>query len=460
MKLPEKFSERMKNMLKSEYDAFITAFETAPIYAGIRINTLKDNARGAVMSAFGELKSVPWCGGGFYADKSEISGNHPYHMAGLFYFQEPSAMSAVEALPIDKGDFVLDLCAAPGGKSTQAAAVLDGTGLLVANEIVKRRADILSENIERMGITNAVVTNETPRRIAEKYPEFFDKIIVDAPCSGEGMFRKEPRAVTEWSVEHTVSCGERQKKILDCAVKALKGGGMLVYSTCTFAPEENEKIAAYLIKNHGLTLCDTGLDALSSGRTEWSETDINMAKTRRIFPHKQNGEGHFVALFKKPETADNRRSRKKDDCRSKDAKSDSRLSEAVSLYRAFEKTALNTELNGDFRLFGDNLYMLPLAVDIEKIKTPRYGLYLGVVKKNRFEPSHALCLALKKEDFKSAADFSLDSAELKSYLTGNVIECNENGWTAVLVNGFPIGWGKASGGVLKNRYPKGLRLLK
>ena len=200
-------------------------------------------------------------------------------------------MVAVSALPIDEGDFVLDLCAAPGGKSTQAGVKLNNTGLLVSNEIIKKRSEILSENIERFGFKNTVVTNESPQKLAEKYPEFFDKIIVDAPCSGEGMFRKEPQAVTEWSVEHVESCAVRQRNILDCAVKMLKKGGMLIYSTCTFALEENEENAHYLINEHGLTLQKISLEGISEG--------INMPEAGRLFPHRQEGEGHFTALFKK-----------------------------------------------------------------------------------------------------------------------------------------------------------------
>ena len=237
MRLPEKFEDRMKKMLGDEYDDFIKSMDETPIFTGIRINTSKVGAKDAVIKEFGELQNVSWCSDGFYADKSKISGNHPYHLAGLFYFQEPSAMSTVSALNIESDDYVLDLCAAPGGKATQAGAFISKNGLLVANEIVKNRANILSDNIDRFGLTNAVVTNETPQKLAEKYVHFFDKIIVDAPCSGEGMFRKEPQAVDEWSVEHTVSCGVRQKHILDCAMKMLKGGGYIVYSTCTFAPE-------------------------------------------------------------------------------------------------------------------------------------------------------------------------------------------------------------------------------
>ena len=451
MNLPEKFTERMKTMLGNEYGEFAAAFENAPVYSGIRVNTLKNNAKNIVLSEFGELEKIPWCENGFYADKSVISGSHPFHLAGLFYFQEPSAMSAVEGLPIEKGDFVLDLCAAPGGKSTQAAAKLGGAGLLVSNEIIKKRADILSENIERMGIRNAVVTNETPQRLAEKYPKFFDKIIVDAPCSGEGMFRKEPQAITEWSVEHTLSCAARQKNILDSAVKMLKDGGMLIYSTCTFAPEENEQIAAYLIKNHGLELAEPkNLFMLENGRSEWSDSNCDMTKTRRIFPHKQNGEGHFIALFKKIGESGGRVF--------ENLKLNQAEKEAVKIYKDFEKQYLNIELDGGFCLFGERLYLKPVGVDIDKIKVIRCGLLLGECRKNRFEPSHALALALEKSDFKNCINLELTSGDLKKYLHGDVISCDKSGWCAVLAEGYPMGWGKASGGVLKNHFPKKFRI--
>lgn len=448
MQLPEKFEARMREMLGTEYDDFQRAMNESPLFAGIRINGLKENAKDAVLEEFGRLEKIPWCEDGFYADKNIISGNHPYHLAGLFYFQEPSAMSTVSALPIEKDDYVLDLCAAPGGKATQVGALLGKDGLLVANEIVKNRANILSDNIERMGIKNAIVTNETPQRLAEKYPHFFDKIIVDAPCSGEGMFRKEPQAVDEWSAEHTVSCGERQKHILDSAMKMLKGGGYLVYSTCTFAPEENEQIAAYMLENYNVELVTPkNLDMLSEGKTEWSKSDFDMSKTRRIFPHNQKGEGHFVALFHNldSETTETKKSSQK--------KHDSE-----KLYREFEDKFLNTKLSGEFLLFGENLYLKPESIDIDKIKVIRAGLHLGICRKGRFEPSHALCLAIKKSDFKNTIDFSSDSELLKKYLMGETIPCDKNGWCAVTVNGYPVGWGKASDGILKNHFPKYLRL--
>lgn len=452
MKLPEKFEERMKKMLKNEYEDFIKSMDETPVFTGIRINTSKENAREAVFEEFGELEEVLWCKDGFYADKSKISGNHPYHLAGLFYFQEPSAMSTVAALPIDKDDFVLDLCAAPGGKATQAGALLGENGFLMANEIVRGRANILSDNIERFGLTNTIVTNETPQKLAEKYEGFFDKIIVDAPCSGEGMFRKEPQAVDEWSVEHTVSCGVRQQHILDCAVKMLKSGGYIVYSTCTFAPEENEKICAYMLENYNFELVSAdNLNMLSEGKNEWSDSDYDVTASRRIFPHKNKGEGHFVALFKN-KSNENKYCFKK--------KNQKNVCEGEKAYREFEKDFLNKKLDGELCLFGENLYLKPKNIDIEKIKVVRAGLQLGIYRKNRFEPSHALCLALKKEDFKNSVDFKCDSEELKKYLMGNTIECEKKGWCVVTVNGFPIGWGKSSNGILKNHFPKYLRLKK
>lgn len=451
MLLPEKFEIRMKNMLKTEYSDFLRALTDTPVYSGIRVNTKKKDAGEYIKREFGKLENIPWCADGFYADKSQISGRHPYHTAGLFYFQEPSAMSVVSAFSLNKDDYILDLCAAPGGKATQAGALLGEDGLLIANEINRSRSNILADNIDRFGIKNCIVTNETPQRLAEKYPNFFDKIIVDAPCSGEGMFRKEPQAVTEWSIEHTISCGERQKHILDCAFKMLRSGGYLVYSTCTFAPEENEKICAYILENHNAELiAPENLDMLSHGRTEWSDSEFDMDNTRRIFPHKNKGEGHFIALFHSLDEKTPREIKVKKTVKSNSEK----------LYREFEKEFLNVTLNGEFCLFGEQLYLKPKNIDIDKIKTVRAGIPLGVCRKGRFEPSWALCLALTSDEIKNTLDFSADSKKLKSYMLGQTLECDKKGWCAVTVDGYPLGWGKASGGVLKNHFPKYLRLKK
>lgn len=451
MNLPKEFDCRMEKLLKDEYPAFKTAFSKQPVSAGLRLNPLKKEAKKAVFSVTSPLAPVPWCDGGYYCDKSVLTGNHPYHLAGLFYFQEPSAMSPVAGLPLEKEDIVLDLCAAPGGKSTQAAPFVR---LLVSNEIVPKRAAVLAENIERFGLSNTVVTNESPRRLAEKYPGFFDKIIVDAPCSGEGMFRKEPQAVEQWSVEHTKSCAERQKHILDCAVQMLRPGGLLVYSTCTFAPEENEAVAAYLIREHGLCLQEMPpLEMLSPGNGGWAGVALDLSAARRIFPHRQNGEGHFCALFQKdgepaPRLEPVEKSQKPDP--------------RISLYRDFEQDFLTLRQTGELVFFGENLYLKPFGIDVNKIKVLRCGLHLGVCKKNRFEPSTALALSLQKEDFRQTIDFALDSKELPAYLRGETFACDPafRGWTAVLANGYPLGWGKASGGILKNHFPKHLRRYK
>ena len=297
-KLPSEFLARMENMLGDEYKDFLLAFDKENPYIGMRISPLKENSKEAVFSEIESPERVLWCENGYYTDKKTISGKHPYHVGGLVYFQEPSAMLTVEALPIKEGDFVLDLCAAPGGKATQAAEKLGGTGLLVANEIIPKRAAILAENVQRMGIKNAVVTNETPEKLSSKYTEFFDKIIVDAPCSGEGMFKKEPQAVREWSIEHTISCGQRQKNILESAFKMLKGGGYLVYSTCTFAPCENEEVVLWVLENYpDVELVPITADGVSDGNSAWAGSETDLFGTKRIFPHKSKGEGHLLHFF-------------------------------------------------------------------------------------------------------------------------------------------------------------------
>lgn len=439
--LPLQFKNRMQDMLGDEADAFFKAFSENE-HIGIRINTLKEGSVSAIMSVCGKLEPVLWCKNGFYADKEILTGKHPYHIGGLFYFQEPSAMAPVEALDIKSGDYVLDLCAAPGGKATQAAEKLAGTGILVANEIIEKRSLILAENIARMGIKNAVVTNETPANLSKKYENFFDKIIVDAPCSGEGMFRKESKALADWSIEHTLSCANRQKKILAEAVKMLKGEGKLVYSTCTFAPCENEGVVEWVLKNYPeMELEKIELDGLSDANADWISSDAKLQGAKRIFPHLSKGEGHFLALFKK----------KIGDRAEKQSEANV---EKPTEYRNFEKESLNIELKGQIILFGERLFLLPFGINVDKIKTELAGLFLGTVRKGRFIPSHNLCLSLQKNDFKSYLEVSLEDAE--KFFHGETLLTENIGWTAVLYNGYPIGWGKASGGILKNHFPKKL----
>lgn len=453
--LPEDFKNRMRSML-SDYEDFLIAMDKAP-QSGIRINEQKFGAYNAVLNICKDIKPIEWCNIGFYADKSQISGNHPYHHAGLFYFQEPSAMAVCEALRpvIQADDKVLDLCAAPGGKSTHIGAMLGRGGVLVSNEVIPKRAAILSENIERFG-TGALVLSEFPEKLEKYFTGFFDKIIVDAPCSGEGMFRKEPQALTDWSIAHTNSCAARQLAILNSAAKMLTGGGYIVYSTCTFAPCENEGVIFRFLKdNPDFELCGIPLDMLSCGSGKYINEDFDLSKTRRIFPHRHGGEGHFIALLHF--CGSNKK------C--KNPSRPSKNNDAVKVFREFEETNLNYKFSGDFELFGDNLYICDERIgSLDKIKTVRAGLHLGQCKKSetgkmRFEPSYALAHYLNRADIKRSVSYAAEDIRINEYLRGNEIYDDiGNGWCAVCADGFVLGWGKASGGVIKNKYPKKFRI--
>lgn len=455
MQLPKDFLDRMKTLLKDEYDAFISSYDKQ-LNSGIRINTLKCSDPERLYSELKITGRVDWCPCGYYSDRSALSGNHPYHAAGVFYFQEPSAMCAAEGLPIGDDPHILDLCAAPGGKTTQIAARMNNRGLLVSNEIISKRAAILSENVERLGLTNTIVTNESPSSLADKFPSFFDGIIVDAPCSGEGMFRKEPQAAEEWSVQHTLSCAARQKNILDDAYKMLKPGGFLMYSTCTFSYDENEAVVKYMTDTHDMEICSIPqLSMLSNGIGD----DADIKKCRRIFPHMQNGEGHFAALLRKSVDApDSEVNRKKISKNSKQT-ADPLLENAVQLYREFEKKYLSHKYDGEFILFGSRLYLMPEKINTDKLRIVRCGLQLGEIKKNRFEPSHALSHAAGSVVCRNSIELSLDSPILKQYMHGDVIPGNAEGWCIITAEGYPIGWGKGSGGTIKNHYPKHLRTM-
>lgn len=449
MNLPVAFENRMKKMLCEEYEMFSATFSESDFYSGLRINTRKEKAVELMGKITTDFSRVPWCENGYYCDKKDFSGNHPYHIAGLCYFQEPSAMCTVEALPLEKDDFVLDMCAAPGGKATQVGAKLSKDGLLVANEIVPKRAAILAENIERCGITNAIVTNESPDALAKRFANFFDKIIVDAPCSGEGMFKKEPQAIDEWSENHTKTCAVRQKHIMDCAYEMLDNGGYIVYSTCTFAPCENEGVVDYMLKKYSdLHLEDIKLYGLADANGKWADSEIDMSAAKRIFPHKNKGEGHFVALFKK----DGEKSRGKTQIIKNTIDKNRK-----ELFDEFLKNTLNVRLDGSFKLFGDNLYLVPHGIDTDKLKVVRGGWHLGVFKKNRFEPSHALLMGLGIDAFKNSISYDSCSNELMKYLRGETINAAVSGYLAIAVDGVPIGWAKGSMGVLKNHFPKYLR---
>ena len=446
MNLPIDFCERMRELVGGEYDDFIKSYDTQ-INRGVRINKLKCDT---LPKLFSDSEKVLWCPDGYYVKDGKVSGNHPYHAAGVIYFQEPSAMCVAEGLPLCDDAKILDLCAAPGGKTTHIGARMKNKGLLVANEIISKRASILSENVERMGLTNTIVTNENPSHLAEKFQGFFDGIIVDAPCSGEGMFRKEPQAVDEWSVNHTLSCAVRQKNILDDAYKMLKCGGYIMYSTCTFSYDENEAVVKHMMEKYNMELCPIpGLDMLSQGIGD------GMENCRRVFPHKNKGEGHFTALLRRTEENETAT----EFVKKQNKRKDTTLETAVRLYYEFEKSALKIHLDGEFVLFGDNLYVLPQYVDIDKLKVLRCGLHLGEVKRNRFEPSHALSHAFDEDVYINKVETLQNSEDIKKYMHGETLSSDVSGWCVIKTEKYIVGWGKGSNGIVKNHYPKHLRTL-
>lgn len=431
-KLPEKFIANMKAQLpENEWEAFFGVYEKPP-FKGVRLNPLK-GSRDEMKALLPFLDApVQWEENGFYTREERV-GASPFHAAGLFYSQEPSAMCVAPLLEVAEGDRVLDLCSAPGGKGTQLACKMNGKGVIVLNEPVSARAKILSQNVERMGIKNAVVTNELPESLSAKFAGYFDKILVDAPCSGEGMFRKNAEeALGEWSEENVAACAERQSRILNEATKMLRAGGRLAYSTCTFATSEDEGQVFDYLENH---------------------PEMRLIKQEKLYPHKADGEGHFAALFEKT---------------AKTGEWDTRLKlckpwcsrEAEKAYRDFEKAFFKEKFAT--RLYEANgiLYELPEGVfDWKGIRVLRVGVRLGEVKNGRFEPSHSLALCVRKAECKNVLDMLETDDRLEKYFRGETVadEGVDNGWCVVCVHGYPLGLGKAVNGTVKNHYPKGLR---
>lgn len=454
--LPQEFLDRMRQMLGEEYPAFVESYEKEK-YQALRVNALKADCKRLKEEAVFSLEPVPWEPNGFYYGKEDAPGKHPYHEAGVYYIQEPSAMAPAAYLEAKPGERVLDLCAAPGGKTTQIASYMKGQGILISNEIHPARAKILSENVERMGISNAMVTNESPQKLADTFSEYFDRIMVDAPCSGEGMFRKNEIACEEWSLENVKICAERQDEILDCAASMLKPGGRIVYSTCTFAPAENEgSISRFLERHSDFSIVDAErFKGMEGGVADWVDNPAcGIEKTIRLWPNKLHGEGHYVAVIQKDGTCD----------ASYEGYCKNGLQKGISEkeckeYLAFCEDFLRIKLEGILLKYGDQLYLAPKGMpSTNQLKVLRPGLHLGTMKKNRFEPSHALALSLKPQDAKYVTDFPADGAEIRAYLNGQTLNYEgEKGWYLITVDGYSIGWGKLAGGVMKNHYPKGLR---
>lgn len=464
--LPAAFTERMQTLLQQDFEAFLESYRKSTSH-GLRVNPLKIDPDAFITLSPFELESIPWCPEGFRYPDGARPGKHPYHASGLYYLQEPSAMSAAEALGAEPGERILDLCAAPGGKSTQLAAALQGEGLLIANEIHPQRARALSENLERCAVQNAVVTNETPERLMERFPLFFDRILVDAPCSGEGMFRKLPEAIEEWSPEKVTECHHMQLDILDAAARMLAPGGTLVYSTCTFAPLENEQsIASFLMRHPEFELIPLPHpEWFAPGESAWAKPQTDdLRLTARLWPHLLEGEGHYLAkLRKRSDSAHDQEPPKRKEKRVSKSLPPGRK-EAIAAWQKFAveiipQTAKRLSEETAFLLFGDQLFYSPApTLNWDGIKILRVGLHLGTVKKNRFEPSHALALVLSPEEVVGHANFKADDQEVIRYLRGEaLLREGESGWTLVTVDGYSIGWGKQADGQLKNHYPKGLR---
>ena len=427
--LPEAFLQRMEAQLGSEYPAFLESLER-PRAVALRFNPMKGER--PVLPFVGA--PVPWEPEGFYYDPETRPGLHVYHEAGVYYLQEASAMAPVALLDPKPGERVCDLCAAPGGKTTQIAGRMLGQGFLVCNEINPKRAKILSRNIERMGVANALVTNEHPETLASRFHGYFDRVLVDAPCSGEGMFRKEEAAVTDWSQETVQMCARRQREILDSAARLVRPGGRLVYSTCTFAPEEDEETVAAFLEAHP-EFTPEPVEA------PWFVPGENASY--RMWPHKLLGEGHFAAVLRKTQGE----SGEVPACPG---------GKCPKAWESFAKELDITLPEGKAVSFGQSLYWAPMELpELNRLKVLRPGLELGTERKGRFEPAHALALWLKA--CAVTESFPPESPEMKAYLHGDVVPSGKKGWCLVQAGGYAIGWGKGDGSVLKNHYPKGLR---
>ncbi|MBR6501861.1 MAG: RNA methyltransferase [Clostridia bacterium] len=449
--LPVEFEKRMKALLGAGFDDYVKSLENPPVKA-FRVNSSKIAVEDfEKINPFGDEK-IPYVEGGYYLNYEKV-GNHPFHHAGLIYVQEPAAMAPAECVDIEPDSKVLDMCAAPGGKSTQLKNKLNQDGLLVSNEIIPSRCKILTGNIERLGFKNCVTTCMDTSRLAALFPDTFDIIMVDAPCSGEGMFRKEPVAVDEWSEENVQKCAERQTEVLENAVRCLASGGTIIYATCTFSLEENEMMVDAFLKAHPdfeIIPVKPEVQAASSGGIKFDGCECqNIHFARRFYPHTSRGEGQFMAVLKhKGEKMFSRGKRQK-----QQAKIDKILTD-------FLDDTLENYNKNDITIYGDTPVFYNGDIEIKKGNAFMCGVTIGEIKKNYLLPHHQLFMAYGK-DFKRKIDLAVDSDDIQKYLHGEEIKTDcKNGWAAVTVCGVPIGGAKVSNGTAKNHYPKGLRILK
>ena len=503
--LPEEFEIKMKKLLGAEYEEFLASYDS-PRNFGLRVNVDKISPDEFEKIAPFHLTKIPWTENGYYYEEQDMPARHPFYYAGMYYLQEPSAMTPASRLVSQPGDKVLDLCAAPGGKATELGARLHGQGVLVANDISASRAKALLKNIEVFGIRNSFVVNEVPAKLAEKFPEFFDKILVDAPCSGEGMFRKDPAVAKVWDGNKPFECAKQQKEIITRAAQMLAPGGDMLYSTCTFSPEENEQVIQFLLDSRddmeireiqpyeGFApgrpdVAYEGWDGECTDPVRRKMGTPDLKKCVRIWPHKMAGEGHFLALLHKK--APGEEVAKEQNCEK--VLANTAKHSAISDIKGIGKpeTKALTEFFADVSMEMNwkqvevrkgQVYLVPEALGTRKgLVFLRNGLYLGEIRKDRFEPSQSFAMALKKEEYTAVIDLDYRDVRVEKYLRGETLEVDdivehnlqeaekmsdtksmkkrlEKGWQLVCVNGYPLGWGKLVNGTLKNKYHAGWRM--
>ena len=460
MSLPTAFEEKMKRLIGDEYSEYLKCFDE-PRHYGLRVNTAKISTEDFLKIAPWPLEPVPWIHNGFYYDGENCHpARHPYYFAGLYYLQEPSAMTPADRLPILPGDRVLDVCAAPGGKATELGARLNGTGILAANDLSSSRAKGLLKNIELMGIGNVLILSEEPGKLIPYFREYFDRILIDAPCSGEGMFRKDKKMIRAWEEHGPEYFSKIQKSIITQAAEMLKPGGMMLYSTCTFSPEENEQTIEYLLETHPeFDLCEMeGYEGFSSGMPETTASrDERLSRTVRIFPYRMKGEGHYLALLKK---RGDEVTHTCDALRSASPRKNILPGELDDFLRDIKREFDPSRI--DIR--GDKVYYMPEGLPaLNGVRFIRTGLLMGELKKKRFEPSQALAMNLKKEEYARTIDLSAKDERVIRYLKGetldveDLVSSKEKGWYLVCVDGYPLGFGKLARQMLKNKYLPGWR---
>ncbi len=455
MELPQKYLDAMKRLLGDEFQAYLDSFNEKRLY-GLRVNNLKISTEDFLKISPFKLKKIPWIDNGFYYDEEDKPAKHPYYYAGLYYLQEPSAMTPANILPVEPGDKVLDVCAAPGGKSTELGAKLNGTGLLVSNDISASRAKALLKNIEVNGIGNVVITCEEPGKLISTFEEFFDKILIDAPCSGEGMFRKDNKLIKSWQTNGPEYFAPIQRSILHQASQMLKPGGYMLYSTCTFSKLEDEDNISEFLANHPdfslIDIFDSGISSIHP--YEGFTKGIGLPQCVRIFPHKMQGEGHFVALLKKDGEA------------VQDVPVRGKAVKLPGELEAFLEELSFEIPSSDIVIQKENVYYLPpLAGKLKGLRAMRTGTLLGELKKNRFEPSQAFAMTLKDGQYSSCVRLKISDDAVIRYLKGETIEVDEscvtgnNSMKLIMVDGFPLGWGKYNNGQVKNKYLPGWRWM-